>query len=460
MLDRKIDFNKEYIAGLLQKSIGIYKSREKVFVVEVQKRIRKIVEKKSKVYVIKRNGFSAIIPQIIKDFNVNETLINFNLNAPGAFFKIIKIPQMPEKEISFWLEENLERLLKISISVHNKLISYKILKKEDEIVLLIGLVEKEEIAEILTLLKDKNKYVYSFAPGRSDIYILEQDKISDRNSVYFIEEGFHEFLIYNKNDLIYYNQIPPAIHKNEQNIEKLFPLLERMFSGDFDQISYTVNRNSIEWIRDDDALGFKAANALAQKPYYPRKNTFRFLPAENKSLNSEFIWKQVFLKTTLLLGGFIFFLYFISFALTLLFTNINNTAVSQLEALNVKIIQIDKLRHSGKLLKRDLDEATRIKSYRSHSSLILDIIAAHIPEGCWLTEINYDKKVSKRLNTFIRGMSASGMIINQFLRNMENDESLSSVNLDYINKIPGDKMFRNWKIKSGKYYEFRISFDY
>lgn len=452
-----------WAAGLFQKSIGIYRTDNFVYAVELQKRINEYRETNKNIYDLNRNTFPEIIDQINSDFNLKDKFVVTNLQNPGASFKVIKISLIQEEEIESWLKENFNQFINIPIPLEQTVLTYKIIKKNEDIILFIGIVNREEIDELISIFEKNNIIISSLSSGLSDLFLTETRQ-DDFFCTYALKNNNHEVIVHRDHRLIFYGQIPAAFSNVNDKDEDLLGLAQKIFSESFKILEYEPDADRINWIdfkKDaNDDIHFLPAEALAKKAFYPEENTLNFIPSEKSDKSQEFIWKQAFFKTTISLGSVMLLFYLISFVINFFFNMLHDNVLAELDALAPKTALVKKLEHNNNILKKDLLETKKMKSYRSQSYLILEAAAFHIPKDCWLTGIFYDKKSDKPLNTTLKGMSKTRTTINEFLGKLEEDANLKNVKLDFINKIPRDKLYRNWKIKSSQYFEFQISFDY
>ena len=78
-----------WAAGLFQKSIGIYRTDNFVYAVELQKRINEYRETNKSIYDLNRNTFPEIIDQINSDFNLKDKLLIGEIGTMDGTVEII-----------------------------------------------------------------------------------------------------------------------------------------------------------------------------------------------------------------------------------------------------------------------------------------------------------------------------------------------------------------------------------
>lgn len=447
------------LAAKFQKAIGIYRTSEQIFVTEVRQGLRKISTINKKEYSHGEYTFEEILQQIIKDFKIKEHLISTNLYAPGAFFKVLNIPQLPDDEIDDWLKENLARIVDIKIPLNQTALAYRVIKRNEDLQLLIGLCSKKEVQDIEHAFKKCNLPLTKLVYGLSFYFRPEYRKSENDICNYIIQLGNHALIITNRGQLRYYNEIPAVIHKGETDKENLIRISKQMFDQDLKLLDSLLKTEHTNW-HDISSKDFSLSVMLAKNALRYPNERLQFLPEQANQTARETIWKQALIKLTLGLGSFLIFLYVVSFLVSFIFVKMNDTITEKMNMLAPQVAAIERLNQQKRMLARDLSEARQMQDYRSKSYLILEALAYHIPEKCWLTEIIYDKYSDEILNTGITGMSRDRSIVYDYLSSLESDPNIPQVKLDYIKSIPADRLYRDWKLKSSRYLEFRISIEF
>jgi Tfp pilus assembly protein PilN len=436
------------VSAAFRRTIGIYNTGNKVYVVEIQNTLNKTKEIDKRCYSLKNNTLENILKQVGEKFNVKETLFVTNITSPASVYKIIKIPQMPKDEINDWLSDNLESLIQTPLKLSQSVLNFKIIESNQEILVFISLHRCEEIEILKEVFLKNHLILHSISPGLSDLASNE----NELSAVYIQQPAMHEFIVTKAGELIYYNQIPIAVHKNETKIEKLREALENFLKDDL-QLLNIEQMNWKDFAPNSETAGFEAAAAIAKRALRTPSTLFNIhLPHST----TEYYWKQLFLKTTLIFGVIFIVLFSAAYIPAIVFTSLNTNVLQQEEKLRSKTLSIRKLQREKSILQQFLSEAAQIKNYRSNSSIVLDAIAYHIKEGCWVTAIQYKKNATSK----ITGMGTSREAINRFLHALENDKNLRNVDMKYIKKVTLEKMYRQWKVKTAKLIEFSISFRY
>ncbi len=466
MLIQKINKIINYIASYYQNVIGISIYNGTVYVAEIKKGFREIKVIRTDQYEFKSNNYEDIINNVKNDFELKDKLISVNLYNSSASYKLLKIPKIPENEIEPWLKDNSNEFLPTSISFEDIEFNYKIVSINDEIIILLGFVKNEEIEHLLDAFGTSENTIARITPGLIDLPLMNTKKENSFDCIYITNENYHELVLYQSGELIYYNQVPPAFQKGSDvdNIQGLFgkelELLE--FEPDEKNIQIliagqTPQKNNNKYPVNDKFLpSYLSALSIING----KEDSINFLPKPLKSEILTLDWKQAILKFSIVVGIFIFALYFIAFISVFLLGESYDSVEKEREALAPNLIRIYELQSQKNLLKHDLSDAGQVQTYKSHSSILLEALAFHIPKNCWLTEINYNQESEKSLNTVIKGMSKNKTVINNFLANLEGDKNFKKLKLDFINKVTRDEMFRDWKIKSSKYLEFQISVEF
>jgi len=460
MLPDKLNIIVNNLTSYYQSIVGISYYKTDVHVVEIKKTFREIVIINSKCYENSENVFE----QINADFNLKDKKITVNIYLSSGSYKLLEIPQMPKVEIETWLNDNSSEFLPTGLSINDILLTYKIVRANDNLLLLLGILNNEEVNDLINKIKNVGGILSNVSPGflnsvRFDQ--IEKDETAIHN--YYIEhEDYHELAIFENNSLLYYNQVLQAF-QSENKVDSI----KNLFSSDLQILNTEITDENLNTINLEGEINnefslekeYLTAYVLALSEL-EKTDTFNLLPAE-AFLDSEIItWKQTFLKVSLVAGVSIFVAYLFAFLLVFFIGTMQQGIEDNRAVLASQLSQINSLQSQKSTLENDLRAARQVKQYKSNSSILLDMFSFHIPKNCWLTEVIYNDESEKAFNTFLKGMSKDESKINDFLKNLESDKNLKSVKLDYINKLSRDEMYRDWKIRSSLYLEYQISVEY
>jgi Tfp pilus assembly protein PilN len=452
-----------YLTHFYQGVVGIAHDGNTIAVVEIVKKPRCISIVKKKLYDLS----DSVYTRICQDFKLENKLIALNLDQSVASYKIIPRPDLLPSEISLWLKENSGEYLPLSLSADTLILSYKEITFADEKYLLLGFVNSDEIYNLLSHWP-KTSIISGISPGFSDMALTDDTGKEQVYGSYIVHQGYHEFVLRKNHQLLFYNQIPASFQK-ENSAQGYIKSVNSLFGETMHQFDYTPAVDTFKIYTKDtlytmhseqtDSLeiSFYPAYALAKNVLAIDTPNLNFLTESLKEKKDQFNWKQTLMKLILFGGMITISLYLLIFLPTLFVNFLNGRLLEEKDSLIPQLAQIEGLKTRQNSLENDLINAQRVSAFKSESSVLLKALAYHIPGECWLTGLSYIKESEERYNSVISGMGSSREVINRFLANLESDTNFSDVKLDFIDQIPKDEMYRVWKIRSGKYMEFKIS---
>ena len=450
------------IASLFQNSVGIYFDNSTVSVVEIKKYFTRYKIIKKQLYQVSDKIFDAIKT----DFDLKDKPIAISLAKSAANFRLVKLPKISESEIDNWLQENCKEIVPASIPVHQVLITYQIIKANEELLLLVGTMNRQESSEIVDWIKKEALILTKFSNGLIDVVAHCLSKNTTNLVYYILNESYDEVIIIKNRKLHYYNQIPLSF-RNQDN-GKLSQSVQLLLAEDFDTLNFNPDTEHFNVLNKDELLDqlqlecgveteFVPAFVLAKSVFENSISRLNFISEQQKTKHNLFLYKKYTQKSVLLAGAILFSVYLLAFLSIFIVNHLQNELEKEKERLAPQLSSLSLLTGKMQMVKVDLEEAKRISTYKSSTNLILQALAYHIPPNCWLTEIIYHQGDDEECHTRIKGMSKDRTIINNFLGNLERDNRITKVKIDYVTRLNQDKMKQTWKINSDQFLEFQIS---
>jgi hypothetical protein len=382
MLLKSIESFIQNISFFFQRSIGIYFSEKNIEVVEVKKYFNKYKIINSKSY-----NFNDNFPDCIdNDLGFKNKLISINLNPEIAIYKLIRIPEMDESELENWIQDNMLSFLPAGISIQDVSIFYKVVKHNGDILILLSILENAEIKRVNGIWDRSDFNLAIVSPGLIEWGILQNSGDKNRSGIFIKGREFGQVVIVQGTDLLYYNQIPAVFQENKD--QPLYTTAYKLFEEDFKLLEFIPNDSNSK-VFDENILDISMnynekspAYSLALASFHHRKKSINYITSESNSRLDIFIWRQVFLKTTIGLASIGLILYLIIFLFTIIYSQLTIDKEAERASLIPHLSQIIELENKSTVALKDLNDSESIVKFRSDKQLILTIISYHIPEGC------------------------------------------------------------------------------
>ena len=205
MILDKIELFFFHIASLYQKSIGISFDEKNIYLVELQRTLKDTQLIQANIYP--NNPLE--LKKILSEINCKDKPIAINFFQPVASFKLLSIPKMQETEIDNWLRENYSEFLPSTISIDQIILNHRIVKINEQITILIGIVNVNEINELLSFIGYNDKIIIKIVPGISELAYLIGDIQDGVKLIYILNINYHEIILFKENQLLFYNRSHP-----------------------------------------------------------------------------------------------------------------------------------------------------------------------------------------------------------------------------------------------------------
>jgi hypothetical protein len=402
--------------------LGIDLTDKCVRVAEVEQRIISLQKSQSRFNI--RNHFvlefdpaeewlkkAGLLKQKLAELNIRTRYTAASIRSLGIKVVETIIPSGIHT-IDEWINENLEKLLRIPVSSGSIVHCAEILERTDsEIRAEITFVRKEEVERYRSFLNAAGLELISLGAGTRDASnVMKLEKNFGEKETKFI------FLADNSTDITEFKQ--GQRKRSYQTVKK--------FDPQPDEVSIYI---SGEKTAGTNITGTKLIQPLGLSPEYclsvglalktldPDISPTNLLPAEEINRINVILYKSLFQKAVLYSGAVLIALLLIPFAMEFYLNWKSANLDEQLSANGSSYTELRLLESQISDLEKQLTEAnTSVRS--SHTAKILQDIAGASPEGLWLYKIKLDTETKGTPKLSLFGYTINSEKVIDFLKNL------------------------------------------